>query len=315
MPQPSISYACGRIGVLRSAALHGAQLERLMAAHTYEEARRTLADIGFASNEEMDFQLAAEMRVKKACELVEAVTPEPELTDCFVLLKSRFLAQKPEYLSTCGSIKVELLKHAVTERRYNALHPILKAALDALEKRQAKEFDPMQIDADLDRAMYLMIFDKLKRVNVKAVKRYFTTKVDLQNYIIALRLKAMGKGADFLNKLFLPGGVIALEKFQKAYEEPDQLAKLIKPYGDKLYHAAVLCASDAGKLPLMERTVDDALFGLFGNTKYQTASIEVLISYLLSAQREATDVRLVMAGKLNGFQQAELEERVRELHG
>ena len=136
MPQPSISYACGRVGVLRRNALHGAQLERLMATHTYEEARRTLSDIGFLSGEGTDEQTAADARVKDACELLYAVTPQPELTSCFqlrydvhnlkVLVKSRSLAQKPEYLSACGTIPVETLRHAVTERRYNALPSVFK---------------------------------------------------------------------------------------------------------------------------------------------------------------------------------------------
>ena len=130
MPQPSISYACGRIGVLRRNALHGAQLERLMATHTYEEARRTLSDVGFMTGESTDYQAAADAHVKDACELLYAVSPEPELTSCFqlrydvhnlkVLVKSRSLAQKPEYLSACGTTPVETLRHAVTERRYNA---------------------------------------------------------------------------------------------------------------------------------------------------------------------------------------------------
>ena len=47
----------------------------------------------------------------------------------------------------------------------------------------------------------------------------------------------------------------------------------------------------------------------------RTAQITALIAHLLRAQREATDVRLIMAGKLNGFKPEELEERVRELHG
>lgn len=325
MPQPSISYACGRIGVLRRNALGTAQLERLMATHTYAEACRTLSDIGFMNAEAGDFQAAADAHVKRACELLTAVTPDPDMTDCFlfrydihnlkVLMKSRFLAQKPQFLSSCGVLKAEVLRHAVSERRYDALPAVLKDALDTLEKRLAKEFDPMLIDAELDKALYRLIFAKLRNVRLKAVKTYFTAKVDMQNYIILLRAKAMGKGSAFFERLFLPCGSIPAGAFQKAFDEPDRLAALLKGYGDRVYRAATACALDPQKLPLMEKTADDYLFGLFGDTRYQTDSIEVLIAYLLQAQREATDVRLIMAGKLNGFKPEELEERVRELHG
>ena len=43
--------------------------------------------------------------------------------------------------------------------------------------------------------------------------------------------------------------------------------------------------------------------------------MESIVSYLLQKQREATDVRLVMAGKLNGFTPEAVGERMRELDG
>ncbi|MEG0048236.1 MAG: V-type ATPase subunit [Clostridia bacterium] len=325
MPQPSISYACGRIGVLSRNALHAAQLERLMAAHTFEEAHRTLSDIGFLSADTADFQEAADAHVKQACELVAAVTPEPQVTDCFqlrydihnlkVLMKSRFLAQEPQYLSSCGTIQIEKLQHAVAEHRYNALPPILKAALDKLEKQLAKEFHPMRIDAELDKALYLLIFDMLKNTKQREVRNYFVAKVDLQNYIMLLRVKAMGKGKELFRELYLPCASVTEETFEKFFDEPDRLSRLMKPYGETVYRTALTCAMDTGKLPLMEKTADDYLYGLFGKNKYKGASIEVLIAYLLRSQREATDIRLLMAGKLNGFRTEELMERLRELHG
>ena len=325
MPQPSVSYACGRIGVLRRGMLHSSQLDRLMATHTYEEACRALSEIGYTSAEGADFQSAADERVRKACELIVAVSPNKQLTDCFllrydthnlkVLLKSRFLAIKPEFLSACGTMKVDTLRHAVSEHRYQALPEVFQDALNALEKTLAREFDPMTIDAELDKAMYRLVFEKLKSVHVPAVKRYFTAKVDLQNYIILLRVKKMGKDAAFFAKLFLPCGSIDLTRFTKAFDEPDRLSKLLKPYGQRVYAAGIAAALNADKLPFMEKTADDYLYSIFGDTKYQTDSIDVLIAYLLAAQREATDVRLIMTGKLNGFTAEELSERVRELHG
>lgn len=53
MPQQSIYYACGRVGVLERSALGTSQIERLMAAHSYEEAcgyffHGFFVDFGFA---------------------------------------------------------------------------------------------------------------------------------------------------------------------------------------------------------------------------------------------------------------------------
>lgn len=323
MPQPSISYACGRVGVLGKDALHRLQLERLMATHTYEEARRTLTDIGFTAGENTDFQAAADAHVQNACQLLEKVTPEPEVTGCFqlrydihnlkVLMKSRFLAQKPQFLSQCGIIPVETLRHAVTEHKYSQLPDVLRDAMNALEKELARRFDPMLIDTELDRAMYRLIFRRLEKTRHTNVRRYFIAKVDLQNYIMLLRVKAMGKDAAFFGRLFLPGGSIKESSYVRSFDDPDRLSKLMIHYGDRVAKAASLCAVDSAKLPLMEKAADDYLYRLFSGVK--TQAIEMLIAYLLRVQREATDVRLIMAAKLNGFDQEALEERVRELNG
>ena len=324
MPQPSVYYACGRVSVLGGSALHAAQLERLMAAHTYEEASRTLSDVGFVTGEVADFQAAADAHVKKACLLLESVTPQPELTGCFqlrydihnlkVLLKSRFLAQKSQFLSQCGTFRVELLRHAVTEHRYGQLPEALQRTLNDLEKELARRFEPMLIDAELDKAMYRLIFERLeKATDAGKAKKYFTAKVDMQNYIMLLRAKAMGKDAAFFAKLFLPCGSISLAGFQRYFDDPERLPKLLTRYGQKVSKAAAVCATDSAKLPLMEKTADDFLYGIFSGGTGQ--SVNTLIGYLLRVQREATDVRLIMAAKLNGFSRADLEERVRELHG
>ncbi|NLO85839.1 MAG: V-type ATPase subunit [Clostridiales bacterium] len=325
MPQTSINYACGRIGVLRRNALGAAQLERLMATHTYEEAFRTLSDIGFINAEQGDFQTAADAHVQSACELVVAITPEPDVTNCFllrydihnlkILMKSRFLGQAPDFLSSCGTLNVEMLKNAITDQRYHQLPPIFKTAMDELEASLAKEFDPMLIDVVLDKAMYRQIAEQLKNTKHKNVKHYFIAKVDMQNYIMLLRVKSMGKDIDFFKNLFLPCGSIKLELYAQAFDDEAKLSELLKSYGKKVHQAATVAASNHKKLPLMEKTADDYLYKLFGNTKYQSASLDMIIAYLLQTQRESTDVRLIMAGKLNGFTSEELAERVRELHG
>ncbi len=325
MPQPSIPYACGRIGVLGRSALKRAQIERLMAAHTYQEAQRTLMDIGFLSSEDMDVQTAADLHVQKACKLVRELTPQPQVTDCFllrydvhnlkVLLKSRFLAQKPDFLSACGTIPIENLRHAVADHTYTTLPISLREAMEGLEKKLVIKFDPMLIDTELDKAMYKQAGLWLEGKQADVAKRYFSAKADLQNFIMLVRAKAMGKENAFFASIALPGGKVKAETFLKAIAEPDRLARLMMPYGNGVFQQAVACTVNAGKLPLLEKTADDYLYGLFKPYQYNMTTIATLIGYLLQSQREAMDVRLILAGKLNGFDGEAVAERVRELNG
>lgn len=326
MPQPSIYYACGRVGALGRTALHKTQLERLLSTHSYEDATRTLSDIGFAAADNTDFQAAVDQHVLKACELVRAITPDPLVTDCFllrydvhnlkVLLKSRYLAQKPQFLSACGTIKTEKLRHCVADHTYALLPKAIKEAMLLLEKQIAVSFDPMLIDAELDKAMYRQIFENLALSKEgAAVKGYFQAKVDLQNAIMLLRLKAMGKDAAFFEGIALPGGNVNPKAFAIDFAESERFARPLRRYSVAVYQAATEAAVDGAKLPYLEKIADDYLYGLLGSHRYDSASLEVLIAFLLQKQREATDVRLIMAAKLNGFAPEAVAERMRELNG
>jgi len=326
MPQPSIYYASGRIGVLRRTMLKKAQLERLQSAKNYADATRALAEIGFISAEGMDFQTAADQHVLKACRLVHAVTPEPLLTDCFllrydahnlkILLKSRQLAQKPEFLSACGTIDTEKLRHCVADHTYGPLPQEFKAAMEALEKKIAVRFDPMLVDTELDQATFRQIFVNLKTCkNAGTVKHYFQVKADLQNMLMIFRLKAMKKNAADFAGMALPGGTIPIRTLTDTFMESDRLTKLAKRFGPAVQLAVADAAVDAKKLPFLERVTEDYLYGLIQSRQYDTESMESIVSYLLQKQREATDVRLVMAGKLNGFTPEAVGERMRELDG
>lgn len=326
MPQPSIPYACGRVGVLRRDALRTAQLDRLLSARSYEDATRALTDIGFAAADSVDFQAAADQHVRKACELIQAVTPDPMITDCFllrydvhnlkVLFKSRYLAQKPQFLSRCGSLRVDRLQHAVAEHTYAQLPAELKAAMESLEKRLAAQFEPMVVDTELDKAMYRQIFQNLAQSRHASVpQRYFRAKVDLQNFIMLLRLKAMGEDAAMFSEIGLDGGHVSVKAYAAAFLENERLARPLRRHSAALYQAALAAAADPARLPYLEKVADDYLFGIFRANQYDAASMEMLLAYLLQKQREATDVRLIMAGKLNGFTPQAVNERVRELNG
>ena len=74
--------------------------------------------------------------------------------------------------------------------------------------------------------------------------------------------------------------------------------RLVSPYGMQVKQAALRPRRwTAKKLPYFEKVADDMLYGLFAPYRYETASIEVLIAYLLQKQREAADVRLILTGK------------------
>lgn len=322
MPQESIYYALGRLSVIQKNALDPSKLERLLQAQSAEDARRALGEIGW--NESDDYDKMASEHIRQACALARELTTDEKLLDCFLLrydvnnlkmlIKARCLGIDAGNLSNCGITPVDSLVHAVAEHRYDKFHPLFKEALDALEKRLAIKVEPLDIDVTLDKALYHVIFATIPKGSDSA-KRYFRARVDILNLIMALRALHMGKNAAFLKSLLIESGTIALDKWLKAYAFPEKLPQLVNPYGTKIYHAAIAAQMDAGKLSQLEKLMDDHLLSIYTAYKRDIDKVERIIGYLLMREREAAAVRLIMAGKVNGFSNDVIRERLRELYG
>lgn len=325
MPQLSIPYAVGRISVLKKDALDTSRLERLLSAPSLREAQRALSEIGWDSGEGLDYEQLSTKRVEKACKLVRDLSPEPDITDCFLLkydihnlktlLKSRCLHEKPEHLSECGTLPLGKLTHAVTEHVYKDLPSILVKTMAELEKRLAVQPDAMEIDVALDHALYAMIFEKLAHKNAPVVRRYFQAKVDMVNALMILRSKAMGKDEAFLQRILLKNTSHPVDTWLKAAVSIEKLPKLLLAYGKNVFTAAQAAVLDFKKMPALEKVMDDYLLSLFTPYRIASLSLEPIIGYLLAVEREAAAVRLILAGKANGFPQEAIRERMRELYG
>jgi V/A-type H+-transporting ATPase subunit C len=315
----------GRISVLKKDALDTSRLERLLSAPSLREAQRALSEIGWDSGEGLDYEQLSAKHVEKACKLVRDLSPDPDITDCFLLrydihnlktlLKARCLHEEPEYLSDCGTLPLAKLTHAVTEHVYKELPPVLSKTMAGLEKRLAGQPDAMEIDVALDHALYEMIFEKLARKKAPVVRRYFQAKLDMVNALMILRSIAMGKDAAFMQRILLTNGSHSVDTWLKAAASPEKLPKLLDAYGKNVIAAIQAAVTDFKKLPALEKVLDDYLLSLFTPYRIASLSLEPLISYLLAVDREAAAVRLILAGKANGFPQEAIRERMRELYG
>lgn len=324
MPQESVNYAVGRISMLRRDAMDMSRLERLLAASSYEEAKRTLSEIGWTGVETTDYEQLALSRVADASEIVRSLTTDERVTDCFLLkydianlkmlLKARCLGVPAEYLSESGTLPVDSLRHAVNDHSYGFLPEKIAAAMDELEKELVIDVNPMAIDVKLDRAMYALIQEKLAGTRCKSAKAYFSARADVLGGLALLRARQMRRDVDFFVQTLLPGGTIAEAEWCRVYETPEALPGLLSRYGRAIEDAARAAVLDFHRLPALEKALDNELLRLFVPYKYET-TIENVIGYLLAIEREAAAVRLVMAGKQAGFSEEAVRERLRDLYG
>ncbi len=325
MPQSSIYYAAARVSVLSKDMLDTSRMERLLATRTLDEAKHTLSEIGWTSADTMDYEQLANAHVKKACSLIRSLTPAPEVTDCFLLqydiqnlkmlLKARCLNQQAQFLCDYGTMDVEGLTHAVAEHNYAKLPKALKDTMDDIERKLAVTVDPLMIDVMLDKAFYQTVMDSLKKAKAKGAQEYFLAKADITNAIMLLRVRAMGRNESFYKSLLLPFGRIEQAKWEKAFNQPEKIPGLLSIYGKKVTEAAKSAVTHFSNVPGLEKAMDDKLLSIYRAYKIKPFNVEALIGHVLAAQREASCVRLIMAGKANGFSSDVIRERMRELYG
>lgn len=326
MPQGSVAYAVARVHVQERDALEAGRIDRLLSAATYPEALRMLAEIGWAGADSgTDAESIATDHVRAVCALVRTISPCPMATDSFllrydglnlkILLKARCLGQSASHLSDCGVFPVDVMTHCVADHAYKKLPDALRVPLEELEKTLAVREDALEIDTTVDKAVFSLILQNMRAVKSPVVRGYFTARADMLNAIMQLRARRMGRDWAFVQSMLLPGGQITPGQVAAAYEKPEQIPGLLERYGRSVKNAATLAVQDLAKLPALEKAMDDALLRPFSGLKHSALRIEPVIGFILGAEREAAAVRLILAGKANGFSPEAIRERLRDLYG
>ena len=234
MAQPSVYFSAGRLTMLQRNVLDAAGMERLLSTASLPEARKTLSELGWTGADITDPEQLAADRVNQAAQDARALSPDPALVDCFLyaydaanlkmLLKARLLGLSAPALSDCGTIPADALRHAVTDHRYSTLPAAFRDAMNRLEQNIVTGIDPMSIDVAIDRAMYQLIFNRLKGTHRPVTLQYFRGHVDLLNAVALLRVRQMKKDEAFFMSVLLDGGTIRAQSWRLCFAQPDMLS-------------------------------------------------------------------------------------------
>lgn len=322
MPQMSHAYAVGRVRALERGLLSQAALQRLQNAQSPDEVARLLTELGWGEcRTQRDVERQADVQVKRACDLVRECSPEPEITDCFlvkfdflnlkVLLKARLLGIAAGNLSECGVLNVEKLRRAVEDNSYRELPEPFRSVMEGIERHIASEPDPLYIDAELDKAMFDLIHRRMAKCGYERVRRYFCARADLTNLLIALRVSAMGRDEEFARVLMVPGGEIDPGQMAQVVSQPEKAGHLVRSKG---YFDRIRGLTGVDTLAALEKAADDYALDLIRPERYNPESLLPLIGYLLAKEREAGAVRLIVTAKAVGMSADKLQERLRELY-
>lgn len=327
MAQDNALYAVARIRCHETGLIGRERMARMIAG-TAEEAMQVLVGAGYGGSAgegaaDVETLIAAELA--RAYALVREVSPDPALTELFLmqadvhnlkaLYKLRLLGggDAGPALMQGGAFDPAALARMVREADYEALPAPLAEALKGLDETFSHEAaDPVRVSTALDGAYFRMGYASKSAFAAE----YFKAKADFENALALLRLGAMGAPMERLAAALLPAGNIPEEMFLKAASLPaEQLGKALEegPAGEAL-RRAVEAAQQSGP-QAVERARDNYLIHLAERGRFDQDTVAPVVGYLLAREQEARCIRLILTAKRNGLPESIITERMRVLYG
>lgn len=312
-----------RIRAMENKLLTRERMDRMIEARDEGEAMKLLAECGYDESAGLDAALA-----KARAEVfqdMEQGAPDPRLVEVFqikydyhnakTILKAQAMGSDPVRLLLAGGRydPIQLWE----DWRREALSGVSEQFRRAMEQAQAalaQGGDPQQADLLLDRACYGEMARLAAELKSSFLQGYVRLSVDVANLRAAVRVYRMGKEAEFLRQVLLPGGNVSEQAIAAA--RGDSLGEVFR--SGPLAHAAELGAKLAQpggeSLTAFERECDNALTAYLAAARRVPFGEETVIGYLYAKEQEFTAIRAIFAGRAAGLDGDTIRSRLRETY-
>ena len=304
------------------------RMDRMLAAGSYGEAAKLLAECGYDDLSDADaagVDAALTRRRAAVFEELAGMAPQPEVVDIFRLkydyhnLKTLVKAAGAQVsgdrlLSDCGRVPADKLKAAVEEDRLSDLPADMAAAYESARSLLARTGNPQLADFELDAAYFAELTRLAEATGSEFIKGYVRTMIDSANLRAAVRTVRMGKDRDFMLTALAPGGFADRENLAAAAESGDGLAAIFA--STCLEHAAALGAEamKGGPLTDFELACDNGVSAYLSQAKTKPFGIEPAAEYLALLEGEITAARMILTGRLAGIEPEVIRERLRDIN-
>ena len=323
MPEELYTYAVARIRSRELFLLDSQFIEQLMAAGSYEECLRLLADKGWGKEDrpQMD-QLLADER-DKAWNLIAELVEDMSVFDVFLYANDYHnlkTAVKLIYRNTDKEEKRLFLNHGTTDPAL-----ILEAIRtqdflllpEAMRKpgREAYEAlmhtrDGQLCDRIVDRAALEAIHQAGKARDNELLRQYAELTVAAADIKIAVRAQKIGKSLEWICSALAPCDTLDVGRLSQAaasgfHDICEYLKHTVYVEGvEELEHS----------LSAFERWCDNRLIREIRPQKYNPFTVSPLAAFLLARENEIKTVRILLLGKRNRLPEESIRERLREMY-
>lgn len=210
-----------------------------------------------------------------------------------------------------GTVEPEAVIDMVRTGVYEGLPSHMAEAAAQAVSDYAKTGNPQAVDLCLDRACYA---DMLQASGGEPFcNGLVKTKIDMTNLlslIRVLRMRSGDAGEALLMDAWIGGGVLSTDFLREQYRlgEESLWAALRSTEYARFAHGLGTSSAQSE----IERRADGCLMDKLYEVKYAAYGAEVVTAYLLAAEYEVRNLRIILAGKETGLSPNTIRERIRD---
>ncbi|MFH1508810.1 MAG: V-type ATPase subunit [bacterium] len=323
-------FATGRLRSLEAKVLSPTDIDRMVDAKDAEEALKVFNDLSLA-DERVDMKDATSFEAAVMHDLGQLKDEIAGLTPDNVLLEWLFLAEDAHNVK----LLLKLAKGELVEEKYLgsfsnlALLPLekLKILLDGKNEEvsevyrnfitevlenKAKAEEAIQIDMMVDKAYTKALGAMSKIIRKDFVKKITEYRINAANIKTSIRLKLMDKPVGVLNEAFNEGGNLKLNDVVEVYGgQTTDLAKVLQSSIDGSLKESISKALEEKQLSELDKALEEYELQLCAETTYIAYGPEIVVAYTILKQAALKNIRLIMSGKVNDIQPAEIRQYLR----
>ncbi|MGN0183159.1 MAG: V-type ATPase subunit [Candidatus Ornithomonoglobus sp.] len=302
------TYSVARIRAKEASLLSKQDIEQLIAAKDYNEAKRLLGDKKITAQDEELRQLLDGLGNE---ELVRMLRLPVDYHNIKAAVKAVFSdTDAGELLLDNGTEDKNVIYEAVRTRDYDALDTELADTAERAMKLLLHTQDGQLCDLLIDKAQLAAAERAAKKTDDSFIIQYAGLIADLANLRTALRCALTDRSRSFIENALYDGGSLNYNLLASAAEGGAE--KLFEYVSGTAYSdGAQYMKSGAA---VFEKWCDDRVMELMDSAKYDSFSAAPIIAYAYAKETEQKAVRLILSAKKSGFDNDTIRERVRRLY-
>lgn len=302
-------YATGRLRALEKNLIGQERLNWLMESKNAAECYGRLSELGLeGTNNDWETVLSERLQnayaeIRSLCDSDAALRIWLFPYDCNnvkAAIKGFLRTLDPHSMMVdFGTVSADRVIEMVQRQNYDLLSPAMRGAAPSAMEEYAKTKDPQVIDLLLDAACYADMLSFAKESRSTFALHLVQTKIDLINFLTAIRVLRMRGGEAgwlLLQRALLNGGSLPVDRVLSACQKGE--SSLWDALRTTAYARFADAVARAGNdLTTIEREADDFWMECIQTAKTCSFGVEIPIAYLLAYEYEIRNLRIVITGK------------------